>query len=200
MSDQSISRFWENFISKSTRYGINLTGVRWYIRHTEQYIKAHSELRLSQHNALTVESYLQNKGRNPALKDWQFVQIVTALQILFVELVKSSWAGDFDWQHWKASARELSSAHATVARDYEPLVRQTASATETSAAKPLFREKFPKEFERLITEIRIRHYSIRTEQAYTMWVARFIRFSKLDDLRTIDASCYPPGAPMFSLW
>lgn len=34
----------------------------------------------------------------------------------------------------------------------------------------------PRLLDQIRTEIRIRHYSIRTEQAYVHWVAAFIRF------------------------
>ena len=107
MNDQAVSRFWDNFISKLTSYGVKPGVLRWHVLHVEQYIKAHSHIKLAQHNALTVEIYLKNKGRNTTLRDWQFSQMVTALEILFVEIVNSSWAKDFPWQHWKNSAREL---------------------------------------------------------------------------------------------
>lgn len=169
--------------------------VRWYVRHAEEYIKAHSNIKLAQHNALTVETYLKNKGRNSALKDWQFSQMVTALQILFVELTKASWAESFPWQHWKDAARELSASHATVARDYDTTVLPDLPPQpiityekQQGGVIQFFREKFPKELERLITEIRIRHYSIRTEHAYVQWVARFVRFSQLDNMYNLDAA------------
>ena len=70
--------------------------------------------------------------------------------------------------------------HATVARDYDTRVLPYSAAQPTasherqqSGATEFFREKFPQELERLVTEIRVRHYSIRTEQAYVQWVARF---------------------------
>ena len=37
-------------------------------------------------------------------------------------------------------------------------------------------EAFPSAFERLRVEIRARHYSVRTEQSYEMWVERFLTF------------------------
>lgn len=195
MTDQSVSRFWDNFVAKSTRYNVKPAVVRWYVRHAEQYINDHSNIKLAQHNALTVETYLKNKGRNPTLKDWQFSQLVTALQILFVELATPSWAASFPWQHWRDSARELPASHATVARDYDTAVLPgslppsvTLHEKQQAGVIPFFREKFPQDLERLIAEIRIRHYSIRTEQAYVQWVARFVRFSQLDNMHNLDAT------------
>ena len=39
----------------------------------------------------------------------------------------------------------------------------------------------PPLLQRLRTEIRYRHYSIRTEQAYVYWVSAFVRFHDLRD-------------------
>ncbi len=194
MSDITISRFWDTFINKSIRYGIKPESVRWYVRHAEQYIQAHPELKLAQHKALTIETYLKSKGRKSSLKDWQFRQIVTALQILFVELVKTSWVNSFNWQYWKDSVRELPPTHATVARDYVTTAlpdKSNPQATPGNKSEDSlltqFQTAFPKEHQRLIAEIRIRYYSIRTEQAYQLWIARFIRFSQFNDLLDINA-------------
>ena len=72
--------------------------VRWIVWHAEQYRNDPSHIKLAQLNALTTETYLKNKGRNSALEDWQFSQLVTALQIQCVELVVPAWAASFSWQ------------------------------------------------------------------------------------------------------
>jgi len=81
-----VSRFWEKYIEKSKNYNIKQSAVRWYVKHVEQYISAH-QARLVTHSAADVDAYLQAKGRNTRLKDWQFCQIVDALRILFVDVV-----------------------------------------------------------------------------------------------------------------
>ena len=65
MIDQSVSRFWDKFISKTKSYGIKHDSARWYVRHAEAYIKAHSQQRLSTHSAAMVGLYLWDKGRKP---------------------------------------------------------------------------------------------------------------------------------------
>jgi len=40
-----------------------------------------------------------------------------------------------------------------------------------------FNQQFPELYQRLLAEIRIRGYSIRTEQTYISWIARFLLFS-----------------------
>lgn len=116
MKDKSISRFWDNFINKSKCYGVTDKTVRWHVIHAERYIKAHEGLRLQEHGPEQIEQYLSKMGRNPKLEDWQFRQIITSLQILFVELVKTEWAKAFPWQEHLEAAVSLPHDHPTVVR------------------------------------------------------------------------------------
>jgi hypothetical protein len=53
-------------------------------------------------------------------------------------------------------------------------------------------------FERLRAEIRTRHYSIRTEQPYVTWLARFVAFHKCrtpDSLGKEEVRVYPEYLP-----
>jgi len=90
MNDQSISRFWDNYILKTESYGVKPEVIRWYVRHAETYIKAYSGQRLATHTREMVEKYLRDKGRKPEIKDWQFEQLVMSLKILFVEMVQTA--------------------------------------------------------------------------------------------------------------
>ena len=95
MDNCFISRFWENYIVKLNTYGVKPKGARWYVRHAEQYLRTFPDWCLATHTVQDVEQYLQDKGRKAGLEDWQFQQMVKALQVLFIELVKASWATDF---------------------------------------------------------------------------------------------------------
>ena len=91
MPHDPVSRFWENFIEKTKAYSLKPATVRWHVRHAEAYIKAHSGRRLAEHTAEDIAAYLQEKGRNGRLADWQFAQLIRALQILFVDMVRAPW-------------------------------------------------------------------------------------------------------------
>jgi integrase len=149
---------------------------------------------LASHSAQDVERYLEAKGRNPRLEDWQFQQIVKSLQILFTELVKAPWATAFPWQDLIDSARELPAAHATVARDYESAPGDAGGRATNRHQGPAesglreFRKAFPAHRDRTIAEIRLRQYSIRTERAYLLWLARFAAFHGMRDPAVLGAS------------
>ena len=200
MDDLTVPRFWDKYIEQLKSYGVPPKSLRWHVRHAEQYIQAHNPRRLRTHTVADIEQYLQDKGRNIRLKDWQYRQIVKSLQVLFVELVKLPWAATFPWQQWIDSAQELSTFHTTVARDYnsKPLVVSPDLAPNTYH-KPVdgligqVKSAFPHHVERLITEIRLRQYSIHTERSYLAWLARFTAFHKMKDPALLDntaITCY----------
>jgi len=189
MSTNKISRFWEKYISKTISYGIPQKATRYYVQHVENYLKAHDGRRLHTHTPEDVQTYLFAKGRIPQLKDWQYKQLVDALRILFVEMVKSPWAQGFSWDSFSSSATQLPSEHATVARDY---MRPTASVVKTedsphnsAAVKDgvwsKFQQAWPQLASRMVSVLRMGQYSIRTEQSYCHWFARFIAFHKFND-------------------
>lgn len=62
------------------------TVTRWYVIRVEQYLKALSGKRLANHSAKDVTDYLEAQSRNTKIKDWQFLQIVDAIQNLFTML------------------------------------------------------------------------------------------------------------------
>ena len=187
MNDQTVSRFWDNYINKTKAYGVKLTVVRWYVKHAESYIKAHPDTRLAQHTVENVELYLRDKGRNAHLTDWQYKQIVYALKVLFVDMVKTSWAASFPWDEWAAQATQLPDDHATVARDFQP-VDKISTENELHLNKDadpgLLKEAmqvYPSHIKNMIAQIRLRQYSIRTERAYLNWFVRFLKFNNLND-------------------
>jgi len=193
--DDAASRFWDKYISKTISYNVPEGARRWYVRHAEVFIKAHSDYRLSALTADDMESYLKEKGRSEKLADWQYRQMVDALRILFTGVVLTTWAGNFDWAGWKAGARELPADHATIARQ-ATTGKQAGVLSDTAAsdkAVDQFRLRFPELYTRFITVIRGLQYSIRTEKTYLFWVARFVlhaRFTTADDMQVARIAPY----------
>jgi len=200
MVDQSVSRFWDNYILKTKAYRIKESSARWYVRNAERYIKDHHDLRLASHTAENLSDYLKDKGRNGYLEPWQFNQLIVSLKILFVEMVKSSWANEFPWDDWikkvlkdEYSVKKLnhddsiSDSHPTLVRDYQsidPSDDKEQYFDEEDKESGLYKRVFklyPEHLIAFITQIRVRHYSIRTERAYLGWFLRFISFYSFQD-------------------
>ncbi len=171
MEKAAESRFWDRYIEILKQAGVHEPAHRWYVVRVERYIAAHSTLRLRLHTPTTLDAYLTEAGRDASLPGWRFRQLVHALQLLFTQLVRPAWARQFDWAYWLASAQELTERHPTVARHNSPMeVNPPPPTTHSAPTASDWRE-------RLIGEIRRRHYSIRTEEAYVTWVQRYLGFN-----------------------
>jgi hypothetical protein len=127
-----------------------------------------------------VVSYLEAVGRDPRWASWQKAQVVHALQLLFCRLLESPWCNEVDWDYRIAAFRELEPEHATRARENPPagLAQgpDVQPQTRGESLLKVIRLEHAAVLGRLVSEIRRRHYSIRTEQAYETWVCRFLAF------------------------
>lgn len=184
----AISRFWDKFIEISKGYNSNPDITRWYVVRAEEYIKAHPQQRLKTHKPVHVERYLSNIAEEKRLQNWQFRQLVIALKILFMDILKAKWASSFPWDLWLEGQQPLPPDHPTLARDM-PLSLLFTGQTDDPKLETLgpVPGLYPQLFERLITEIRVRNYSIRTERAYLDWVIRFIEFHRRKDPEKLEA-------------
>ena len=182
----SVSRFWDRYIDSLHKQGIKPPVDRWYVRRSEQYITAFPDKKLATHTLGDVSAYFTNLGRNTSLKEWQFAQVVDAIQNLF-KLVGVGWLDQFDWQYWKNFSRTLNPDHATLARESQtPLSIKDGS--KVTGALSIARQVHADVLKSLIAEIRKRHYSIRTEQTYEHWICRFILFSGNQSPRDLGSS------------
>jgi len=182
----AVERFWDRFVDRIRKTGVKEPAVRWYVRRAEDYLKAFPGKRLADHTSEDVTGYLEQAGRLDRITDWQFVQIIDAVETLLVT-AKAPVAAQVDWGFWRDSARALAPDHPTIAREGSAV--QAASGDDEPVSGARFKDKrnAPSALdpvrvqhrallERLIAEIRRRKYSIRTEQAYESWVCRFILF------------------------
>ncbi len=118
MDDPSNSRFWDKYIAVSRLYKVRDSALRWYVRHAKNYIKTFSGLAFMDHGPAQVDEYLRDRGRDPNLEDWQFQQLVGALEILFVEMAAAPWAKQYAWREWVTTAGTLPDNHVTLAKAY----------------------------------------------------------------------------------
>ena len=185
MMDQSVSRFWDNYIYKTKSYGIKRESARWYVRHAERYIKSKPNVRLASHSAHDLENYLRAKGGQSRLQDWQYKQLVISLKILFSDMVKSVWAKQFPWDEYIEHAESLPNSHATVSRDYQQVDLESIAQgllDKNDKSSELFKKifsQYPEHIQNLIKHIRVKHYSVRTEQSYLGWLLRYINFHSM---------------------
>ena len=180
MKSPSVSRFWEKFLIKSKKYNIKHESMRWYVRHAEQYIKAHEGVRLAHHTPQILDQYLTEKYGILSNRKWQFGQMVIAIKILFVDMVEVDWASSYDWDRWLGRSGVVNPGHEeqhteSVVIDVDSVARSLSE--KNARIGTLFYavfNRYPVAIEKLVIKIRVLDYSIRTEQAYLGWVLRFL--------------------------
>ncbi|WP_207168536.1 hypothetical protein [Thiocystis violacea] len=90
------------------------------------------------HSAQDVAGYLERVGRLDRISDWQFEQIVNAIQNL-LETARAPVVDEIDWEYWRDSARTLTPDHPTIARESPPA--QIRSGREKPVSGAHFKEK-----------------------------------------------------------
>ncbi len=184
-SADAVRRFWDRYLELLHKQGIKPPADRWYVIRAEAYIKANPERRLMEHTPADIHGHLSDLGGIGRINDWQFRQSVDAIQKLF-ELVGVPWLREVDWDFWQDSAQTLPTNHPTLARTgsqpaLPPPPSGAPSDQGTAAGNPVTA------IDRLVTVIRQRNYSIRTEEAYRSWTERFLAFIGHRDPRTAGA-------------
>lgn len=170
-SAQPRGDFWDRYISLVEQHSAAPESARWHVIRVEQYLRACGDTDPALHDPSDVETWLLSLSRNRRVQDWQFIQAVDAIRILFLHLVKTDWSGGFDWDAWKGMSRELEvpSPSATGKQ------RRDTRASNARALQEV-RKQHGEILRGVISEIRRRAYSKRTEQAYEQWICRFILF------------------------
>ena len=149
----------------------------FYVKWAKAYVNFLPGKRLLHRSRQDIEAFLSDLGKQADIKDWQLRQAEHALKILY-ELFLPDYAPQ---RATKPAA----------------VIEKEKQTTGTAFRPGAFRDRaIPGEVERLFSpltnalkaEIRTRHYSIRTENAYLAWVRRFIAFQGYADPRKIDAT------------
>ena len=177
--------FWDRYIEYITGCGIRENVRRWYVVRIEQYLKTLPDIKITDHTPEDVNNYLDKLGRSVWIEDWQFLQVVDAIQKMY-QLEQVPWLGDVDWNQWRISSQSLAENHQTIAPDApaeETVDRLINKETSFLAEGRKNNKELLKD---LLVEIRTRGYSIRTEQAYEGWVARFIAYVGNRNLQEVE--------------
>jgi integron integrase len=174
-----IEAFWARYRSAVERKGIRGKPAEWMIKRAQHFVDALLAVRLASRTTEDLRAYFARVLGRWQLKDWQIAQIVGAVRVLYEDLVKVSWAGDFPWEAWKEPHLNFpqlldryrvggSSPHAEIPR--------RAGADTPKGLRAV--DEHPDLFSRLRNELRLRHYSLHTERSYEDWLQRFITFRK----------------------
>lgn len=170
---------WSRFLELVRETGAKAPFDRWYVIRAEQFATVLADKDLRACSAADVSEYLGGLADRGGLRDWQYRQVVDALEILLARVLELPWSGDFDWSSWRDSARRYEAKHTASRRPRSPPGRIKPAAAGNAEAEGVLAD--------VASEIRRRSYSARTEQTYLQWIRRFMAFSGGRDPRALGA-------------
>ncbi|MDI6777480.1 MAG: integron integrase [Syntrophales bacterium] len=170
-------KFWDAFKACIEDNRVRPDRSLFYVKWGQAFVNFLPGKRLRDRSRQDIEAFIADLGKRPGIKDWQVRQAEHALRILY-ETFLPGYSPD----------GMISSTANTE--------KKTRALRITPEAGTFLDRVVPGEVERLFsplvdalrTEIRSRHYSIRTEAAYLEWVRRFIAFHGYADPKSIDAA------------
>lgn len=162
---------WQLFINLLESKNIPESSRRWYVFRVEHFLKYFDHRSLSTLTTEEINDYLRLQSSDSNLNDWQFRQLVDALELLLDDCAHAAVATQIDWFYWREAAMGLSDHHPTIAEQLPP--DQIVEYPSIFAELP---EPTSNILKQLARKIREHHYSIRTEKSYLNWSSRFFKY------------------------
>ena len=173
--------FWAEYRAAVTVERVPAKAAEWYLKRAKHFVWLRDLRALQGLVPDQVSGYFRRILSRSALEEWQVAQMVDAVRLLCDGLLHLPWCSNFPWDEWKQPHLRRPEMAADQAREAAASV-PTGAVSATVFADAFDGQeafgRFPQAFERLRGEIRTRHYSLRTEEAYAMWLARFVVFRR----------------------
>jgi len=170
-----IDDFWKKYLHAVLKRSVPKDKAEWYLKWAQKFaVSAPGPLR--SRSADQIKAFLEGLAAQPNVQEWQATQAMDALKFLYQDVLNCEWA--LTWPPSETTAGGDSAG-----------AQETGGPVDvTQSVQPSFRDEAPPKeidilhaevLQRLRTELRFRHYSIRTERSYVQWVRRFIAFHGL---------------------
>jgi hypothetical protein len=159
-----VKNFWQEYQAAVLRQGIPQAKSEWYGRWAQRFTRFVPDLPLRACTAAHVRAFLTDLGHQSKVEPWQVDQAQEALRVLYQECIPRPWARP---RPFRAQAMETGRG-----LSHGKSFRDEVSSGEVDVQHQTM-------LSRLRTEIRTRHYSLRTERAYEHWIRRFATFHRL---------------------
>lgn len=154
---------WEKYSATVLTQGVPKAKSTWYVKWAYRFAVFFDGIPLEVRTADHIKSFLINLRRELKAEKWQVAQASDALRILYQNYFNTMWAQD--WQEATYVSEDAPGKGTISFRD------EVRSKEIDAVHKDVFG--------RFRTEMRRRHYSIRTEKSYEDWIRRFLIFHDL---------------------
>ncbi len=145
--------------------------IKWYLTWIRQFENSINGKLFSRIAAEDVKAFLSHLSCNDNIQQWQVDQARDSLRLFFRDFLNVPWARAANRTTAAQSDSNIRSQSHMHSDNWTP-----PHGSDTTAAASLPQLSHQDLLEKLRTEIRVRHYSIRTEQSYEQWVNRFFKY------------------------
>ena len=153
--------FWATYNDTLKKLCIPEVNSKFYIVWVKKFDRFLNGLPMNQASPDMIHAFLTDLSNDERIKDWQVKQAKHALEILFKDHLKMN--------------------------SYSTGLDRTETFKDSLTDEDRIQKLHGGLIKLIESEIRVRHYSIRTEEAYITWVKRFLSFNNLKDPGRLDA-------------
>ncbi len=176
----AVERFWAAYRSCVEQNRVNPKHAGFYVGWAQRFVEYQPDKRLTQRTGQDVELFLQSLAKQPHIEAWQVKQAEQALKILYEQFLPNYRPTETRTDSGAPGGRALPLGRAA---DSTPSGRFRDRVLPGEVER-----RWPELLQALVKELRNRHYSYRTEQAYVDWLRRFIAFHGYRDPHGFDAA------------
>jgi integron integrase len=180
-NSNSSNDFFTEYRNLARKAGVPEKSIPWYVNWISQFSRFSERSHLKDNTFNEVHNFLRHLSLKSTIEHWQIQQAKDALVLLYEDMFKVSWA---------SRIREFAHESDGSLGDRE---NSTNGVFQDGAPPKKIYSLYKNIYKRFRSEIGIRHYSIRTEQAYEQWISRFLHFHGMKpavDLTSEDIRIY----------
>lgn len=168
-----IDNFWESFRNHLVRSGTPEKRAEWYVRWAKKFGVSAKGKPLRARSADDVERFLQHLSGDSNLASWQLIQARDAIVALYRDFLRGGLDTAGIQKRWA-----LVPGGRTQVRE---------SFQDRTVSDEVLQRRHGTTLQALRSELRLRHYSFRTERSYEHWVKRFLSFHDTNDVNGLGA-------------
>ena len=175
----NVKEFWKNFKKKAIESGVKDTAADFYVNWSQQFAESIKGTPLRSRSKKDVIDFLHKLSLQKGIDGWQVEQAAKALEFLYRDFLNIDLGVDPD----KYLRDETSSKKNTGSFIFK----------DTVISQQDIVTRYKELFDRFRSELRILHYSLRTERSYEMWIRRFLAFHNkgpVDDFGASEIKAY----------
>ncbi len=171
----NVNEFWGAYEKLAIESGVPKKTAKWHVYWAKEFALSIRGKSLRARTAQDVWRFLSALEARDGVKPWQVAQARDALAFLYRDFLKIRLKGQ-----GRGGLTTPPKRNSTGGAGRERFRDEVID-------KALLHEKYAPVFEKFRTEMRVRHYSLRTERSYEHWIRRFISFHRMKPLEKLGA-------------